>query len=146
MSHLNGAFPISAWFVFCRASMTTVSGTSTPKKIHFILTLWGVALLDQSQVGGQEEILGVCKDDLVSYLSNDSLNTKAEELVYQTVIKWIKRDPGTRVQVRNTSLSETYRIPDLVTAFWEKADVACACVCARVCARVCVRACVRACM
>uniref|UniRef100_A0A8C4ZC22 Kelch like family member 29 n=1 Tax=Gadus morhua TaxID=8049 RepID=A0A8C4ZC22_GADMO len=56
------------------------------------------ALQNFPEVGGQEEILGVCKDDLVSYLSNDSLNTKAEELVYQTVIKWIKRDPGTRVQ------------------------------------------------
>ncbi|CAL8394624.1 unnamed protein product [Arctogadus glacialis] len=56
------------------------------------------ALQNFPEVGGQEEILGVCKDDLVSYLSNDSLNTKAEELVYQTVIKWIKREPGTRVQ------------------------------------------------
>ena len=64
--------------------------------------------MDQSQVGGQEEILGVCKDDLVSYLSNDSLNTKAEELVYQTVIKWIKRDPGTRVQVRTTGPPPTH--------------------------------------
>ena len=39
------------------------------------------------------------KDDLVAYLSNDSLNTKAEELVYETVIKWIKQDPTSRVQV-----------------------------------------------
>ena len=51
------------------------------------------------QVAGKEEILSVSKDDLLAYLSNDSLNTKAEELVYETVIKWIKRDPNTRVQV-----------------------------------------------
>ncbi|KAG7250103.1 hypothetical protein CRUP_000561, partial [Coryphaenoides rupestris] len=56
------------------------------------------ALQNFPEVGGQEEILSVGKDDLVSYLSNDSLNTKAEELVYETVIKWIKRDPGSRVQ------------------------------------------------
>lgn len=51
------------------------------------------------QVAGQEEILSVSKEDLLSYLSNDSLNTKAEELVYETVIKWIKQDPSSRVQV-----------------------------------------------
>lgn len=51
------------------------------------------------QVAGQEEILSVSKEDLVAYLSNDSLNTKAEELVYETVIKWIKQDPNSRVQV-----------------------------------------------
>lgn len=50
-------------------------------------------------MAGQEEILSVSKDDLVAYLSNDSLNTKAEELVYETVIKWIKQDPNSRVQV-----------------------------------------------
>ena len=49
-------------------------------------------------MAGQEEILSVSKDTLVAYLSNDSLNTKAEELVYETAIKWIRRDPGTRVQ------------------------------------------------
>lgn len=50
-------------------------------------------------MAGQEEILNVSKEDLVSYLSNDSLNTKAEELVYETVIKWIKQDASSRVQV-----------------------------------------------
>lgn len=44
--------------------------------------------------------MSVSKDDLVAYLSNDSLNTKAEELVYETVIKWIKQEPNSRVQVR----------------------------------------------
>lgn len=52
-----------------------------------------------AKVAGQEEILNVSKEDLVSYLSNDSLNTKAEELVYETVIKWIKQDASSRVQV-----------------------------------------------
>lgn len=52
-----------------------------------------------AQVAGQEEILNISKEDLVSYLSNDSLNTKAEELVYETVIKWIKQDASSRVQV-----------------------------------------------
>uniref|UniRef100_A0A671MEW4 Kelch-like protein 29 n=1 Tax=Sinocyclocheilus anshuiensis TaxID=1608454 RepID=A0A671MEW4_9TELE len=47
---------------------------------------------------GQDEILNISKEDLVSYMSNDSLNTKAEELVYETVIKWIKKDPSCRVQ------------------------------------------------
>ncbi|XP_041952518.1 kelch-like protein 29 isoform X3 [Alosa sapidissima] len=56
------------------------------------------ALQNFPEVAGQDEILSVSPDDLVSYLSNDSLNTKAEELVYETVIKWIKRDPATRVQ------------------------------------------------
>lgn len=56
------------------------------------------ALQNFPEVAGQEEILSVSKDDLVAYLSNDSLNTKAEELVYETAIKWIKRDPSTRVQ------------------------------------------------
>lgn len=51
------------------------------------------------QVAGQEEILNVSKEDLVSYLSNDSLNTKAEELVYEMVIKWIKQDSSSRAQV-----------------------------------------------
>lgn len=52
-----------------------------------------------AQVAGQEEILNVSKEDLVSYLSNDSLNTKAEELVYEMVIKWIKQDSSSRAQV-----------------------------------------------
>uniref|UniRef100_A0A3B3DUN8 Kelch-like family member 29 n=1 Tax=Oryzias melastigma TaxID=30732 RepID=A0A3B3DUN8_ORYME len=56
------------------------------------------ALQNFPEVAGQEEILSVSKEDLVAYLSNDSLNTKAEELVYETVIKWIKQDPNTRVQ------------------------------------------------
>uniref|UniRef100_A0A3Q3R4F5 BTB domain-containing protein n=1 Tax=Monopterus albus TaxID=43700 RepID=A0A3Q3R4F5_MONAL len=56
------------------------------------------ALQNFPEVAGQEEILSVSKEDLAAYLSNDSLNTKAEELVYETVIKWIKRDPGSRVQ------------------------------------------------
>uniref|UniRef100_A0A3Q3GGD7 Kelch-like family member 29 n=1 Tax=Labrus bergylta TaxID=56723 RepID=A0A3Q3GGD7_9LABR len=56
------------------------------------------ALQNFPEVAGQEEILSVSKEDLVSYLSNDSLNTKAEELVYETVIKWIKQDPDSRVQ------------------------------------------------
>ncbi|XP_061900929.1 kelch-like protein 29 isoform X1 [Entelurus aequoreus] len=56
------------------------------------------ALQNFPEVAGQEEILSVSKEDLVAYLSNDSLNTKAEELVYETVIKWIKRDSSSRVQ------------------------------------------------
>uniref|UniRef100_UPI0037E752CD kelch-like protein 29 n=1 Tax=Semicossyphus pulcher TaxID=241346 RepID=UPI0037E752CD len=56
------------------------------------------ALQNFSEVAGQEEILSVSKEDLVSYLSNDSLNTKAEELVYETVIKWVKQEPDSRVQ------------------------------------------------
>lgn len=54
-------------------------------------------------MAGQEEILNVSKEDLVAYLSNDSLNTKAEELVYETVIKWIKQDSSSRVQVMKQS-------------------------------------------
>ncbi|XP_074541403.1 kelch-like protein 29 isoform X2 [Halichoeres trimaculatus] len=56
------------------------------------------ALQNFPEVAGQEEILNVSKEDLVSYLSNDSLNTKAEELVYETVIKWVKREPDSREQ------------------------------------------------
>lgn len=51
------------------------------------------------EVAAQEEILSISKDDFIAYISNDSLNTKAEELVYETVIKWIKKDPGSRAQV-----------------------------------------------
>lgn len=58
------------------------------------------ALQNFPDVAGQDEVLSISKDDLVNYLSNDSLNTKAEELVYETVIKWIKKDPASRVQVR----------------------------------------------
>uniref|UniRef100_A0A8C7GCP8 Kelch like family member 29 n=1 Tax=Oncorhynchus kisutch TaxID=8019 RepID=A0A8C7GCP8_ONCKI len=56
------------------------------------------ALQNFPEVAGQEEILNVSKEDLVAYLSNDSLNTKTEELVYETAINWIKRDPTSRVQ------------------------------------------------
>lgn len=56
------------------------------------------------EVAAQEEILSVSKDDFIAYISNDSLNTKAEELVYETVIKWIKKDPTSRAQVRPPSL------------------------------------------
>uniref|UniRef100_A0A2D4HRA9 BACK domain-containing protein n=3 Tax=Micrurus TaxID=8634 RepID=A0A2D4HRA9_MICLE len=52
------------------------------------------------EVANQEEILNISKDDVISYMSNDSLNTKTEELVYETVIKWIKKDPSVRAQVR----------------------------------------------
>lgn len=55
------------------------------------------------EVAAQEEILSVSKDDFIAYISNDSLNTKAEELVYETVIKWIKKDPTSRAQVRPAS-------------------------------------------
>ncbi|XP_026114023.1 kelch-like protein 29 isoform X2 [Carassius auratus] len=56
------------------------------------------ALQNFPDVAGQDEILSISKEDLINYLSNDSLNTKAEELVYETVIKWIKKDPVSRVQ------------------------------------------------
>ncbi|KAL7862215.1 hypothetical protein SRHO_G00136560 [Serrasalmus rhombeus] len=56
------------------------------------------ALQNFPDVASQEEILNISKEDFISYLSNDSLNTKAEELVYETVIKWIKKDPCKRVQ------------------------------------------------
>lgn len=51
------------------------------------------------EVATQEEILNISKDDFIAYIANDSLNTKAEELVYETVIKWIKKDPVSRAQV-----------------------------------------------
>lgn len=69
------------------------------------------------QVAGQEEILNVSKEDLVAYLSNDSLNTKAEELVYETVIKWIKQDSSNRVQVIKTEKAKE-----------SKATVVCLCL------------------
>lgn len=56
-------------------------------------------------MAGQEEILSVSKEDLVTYLSNDSLNTKAEELVYEAVLKWIKQDSTSRVQVGRRQLT-----------------------------------------
>lgn len=55
------------------------------------------------EVANQEEILNISKDDFISYMSNDSLNTKAEELVYETVIKWIKKDAAIRAQVKKNS-------------------------------------------
>lgn len=84
-------------------------------------------------MAGQEEILSVSKEDLVAYLSNDSLNTKAEELVYETVIKWIKQDSNSRVQVIKqepmsevcllcydaTVLSSKYT-PNTVNVSWDK--------------------------
>lgn len=62
------------------------------------------ALQNFPDVAGQDEILSISKEDLINYLSNDSLNTKAEELVYETVIKWIKKDPVSRVQVRSAKM------------------------------------------
>ncbi|XP_044130133.1 kelch-like protein 29, partial [Bufo gargarizans] len=56
------------------------------------------ALQNFSDVANQEEILNISREDFVSYISNDSLNTKAEELVYETMIKWIKKDPANRAQ------------------------------------------------
>jgi len=70
------------------------------------------ALQNFPDVSGQDEILNISKEDLVSYMSNDSLNTKAEELVYETVIKWIKKDPSSRVQVGN--LAHVYINPGSV--------------------------------
>lgn len=57
------------------------------------------------EVANQEEILNISKDDFISYMSNDSLNTKAEELVYETVIKWIKKDAAIRAQVKIISVA-----------------------------------------
>nr|XP_033793719.1 kelch-like protein 29 isoform X2 [Geotrypetes seraphini] len=56
------------------------------------------ALQNFPEVASQEEILNISKEDFVSYISNDSLNTKAEELVYETMIKWIKNDPAGRAK------------------------------------------------
>lgn len=68
-------------------------------------------------MAGQEEILNISKEDLVSYLSNDSLNTKAEELVYETVIKWIKQDASSRVQVIKPPAGQRQQ------QLWERAQV-----------------------
>uniref|UniRef100_H2SPF8 Kelch like family member 29 n=1 Tax=Takifugu rubripes TaxID=31033 RepID=H2SPF8_TAKRU len=68
------------------------------------------ALQNFPEVAGQEEILNVSKEDLVTYLSNDSLNTKTEELVYETVIKWIKQDSKARVQTLSELLA-VVRLP-----------------------------------
>ncbi|XP_048453078.1 kelch-like protein 29 [Rhincodon typus] len=56
------------------------------------------ALQNFPEVTTQDEVLNVSKDDLIAFLSNDNLNTKAEELVYEAVIKWIKKDPINRTQ------------------------------------------------
>lgn len=62
------------------------------------------ALQNFPEVANQDEILNISKDDFVSYISNDSLNTKAEELVYETLLKWIKKDPPNRAQVGEINL------------------------------------------
>ncbi|XP_069092110.1 kelch-like protein 29 [Pleurodeles waltl] len=56
------------------------------------------ALQNFPEVASQAEILNISKEDFLCYISNDSLYTKAEELVYETMIKWIKKDPKTRAQ------------------------------------------------
>lgn len=63
------------------------------------------------EVANQEEILNISKDDFISYMSNDSLNTKAEELVYETVIKWIKKDAAIRAQVKIISAASLCSLP-----------------------------------
>lgn len=63
------------------------------------------------EVANQEEILNISKDDFISYMSNDSLNTKAEELVYETVIKWIKKDAAIRAQVKIISAASLCSVP-----------------------------------
>ncbi|XP_069461981.1 kelch-like protein 29 [Ambystoma mexicanum] len=68
------------------------------------------ALQNFPEVASQAEILNVSKDDFVCYLSNDSLYTKAEELVYETVIKWIKKDSKERAQ-HVTELLAVVRLP-----------------------------------
>ncbi|KAK1170338.1 kelch-like protein 29 [Acipenser oxyrinchus oxyrinchus] len=68
------------------------------------------ALQNFPEVASQDEILGISKEDFISYMSNDSLNTKAEELVYETVIKWIKKDPVNRVQ-HASELLAVVRLP-----------------------------------
>eukprot|EP00069_Balaena_mysticetus_P007318 bmy_05495T0 len=62
------------------------------------------------EVATQEEILNISKDDFIAYIANDSLNTKAEELVYETVIKWIKKDPVSRAQY-SAELLAVVRLP-----------------------------------
>uniref|UniRef100_S4RME4 Kelch like family member 29 n=1 Tax=Petromyzon marinus TaxID=7757 RepID=S4RME4_PETMA len=50
-------------------------------------------------VSAQEEFLHLGKDELVAYLSGDSLNAGAEEGVYEAAQRWIRREPGERMQV-----------------------------------------------
>lgn len=86
-------------FTFQKFGGAKRSNLGIQRNLQFDVCLWPF------QVAGQEEILNVSKEDLVTYLSNDSLNTKTEELVYETVIKWIKQDSKARVQVTtNTQL------------------------------------------
>ncbi|KAM4693037.1 kelch-like protein 29 [Discoglossus pictus] len=68
------------------------------------------ALQNFPEVANQEEILNITREDFVSYISNDSLNTKAEELVYETVIKWIKKNPASRAQY-SAELLAVVRLP-----------------------------------
>uniref|UniRef100_A0A4W4F6D1 BTB domain-containing protein n=1 Tax=Electrophorus electricus TaxID=8005 RepID=A0A4W4F6D1_ELEEL len=68
------------------------------------------ALQNFPEVATQEEILNISKEDFISYLSNDSLNAKAEELVYEMVIKWIKKNPCSRVQ-HASELLAVVRLP-----------------------------------
>ncbi|XP_053315254.1 kelch-like protein 29 [Spea bombifrons] len=68
------------------------------------------ALQNFPEVANQEEILNISTEDFVSYISNDSLNTKAEELVYETVIKWIKKDPASRAKY-SAELLAVVRLP-----------------------------------
>ncbi|XP_056420278.1 kelch-like protein 29 isoform X1 [Hyla sarda] len=68
------------------------------------------ALQNFPEVANQEEILNISREDFVSYISNDSLNTKAEELVYETVIRWIKKDPTSRAQ-HSAELLAVVRLP-----------------------------------
>ncbi|KAG8580100.1 hypothetical protein GDO81_007140 [Engystomops pustulosus] len=68
------------------------------------------ALQNFPEVANQEEILNISREDFVSYISNDSLNTKAEELVYETVIKWIKKEPASRAQ-HSAELLAVVRLP-----------------------------------
>lgn len=79
-------------------------------------------------MAGQEEILSVSKEDLVAYLSNDSLNTKAEELVYETVIRWIKQDPNSRVQVIQNKKRANECVCSDTTVYFTKMSSHCMCI------------------
>lgn len=45
-----------------------------------------------------EEILNINLSDLLKILSDDYLNTKDEEPVWECCLRWIDHDPGNRVQ------------------------------------------------
>ena len=86
----------------CRDKFQSLNNRwETPNVVNETLRFNWLMILSPTtrQVAGQEEILSVSKEDLVAYLSNDSLNTKAEELVYETIVRWIKQDPNSRAQV-----------------------------------------------